>query len=362
MPHQNIGVFYDSDTVRYHLSRFKNHNPLDQCKLYNQVESITNGCNVAILHIPYPLDHDAKSNFETQVHDLLTKCEHVYIICTELHPPTVDFIASHDDPRITYYICGFLNFKLEHSIVHQFMDWFETSTYFYKHYLPEILNRLKPYESKRRAFDVLLGRKKQHRDYLYNLTKQDPYRHIVTYFDDENTCLNNNDANWVWEWPGLQVEQDLKWTVDRVKYYGYTMSLSQIIPINVYNNTAYSVVAETCWQDHFAFYTEKTSKPIIARRLFVVFAGQNYLSNLRKLGFQTFGDIIDESYDTEYDALVRWQRTWDQMQWLAAQPQELILQKIQPIVEHNFKTMMSTDWYDKFITQLEQDVARIIFD
>ena len=87
---------------------------------------------------------------------------------------------------------------------------------------------------------------------------------------------------------------------------------------------------------------------------------QNYLANLRKLGFQTFGDIIDESYDTETDALIRWRRAWEQMQWLADQPQSEILEKIRPIVEHNFNHVMTTNWAKKFRQEFEQDFVRII--
>ena len=93
-----------------------------------------------------------------------------------------------------------------------------------------------------------------------------------------------------------------------------------------------------------------------------MFAGRGYLANLRKLGFQTFGDIIDESYDNEHDALIRWDMAFQQIRWLAQQPQEEILDKIKPIVEHNFEVVMSTNWYKKFSDQLEQDLARIIAD
>ncbi len=128
----------------------------------------------------------------------------------------------------------------------------------------------------------------------------------------------------------------------------------------MYNQTAYSVVAETCFHDNFAFYTEKTSKPIIAKRLFVMFAGQHYLANLRKLGFRTFDSVIDESYDQESDALIRWKKAWDQMKWLSEQPQEQILERIRPIVEHNFEHIMTTNWANDFRAELEQDFARAI--
>ena len=358
MLQKHVGVFYDSDTTRYHLSRFVNSKSLTECTTYQTVEALKSDhsdCKIAVLHIPYPFD----PKFESQVQELLTICDHVFVVGTEIHPEIVQFIKRTDRKNLTYYICGFINFELEHSQVRQFMDWFETSTYFYRHWLPEILTRLNPYQPKRRAFDILLGRKKQHRDYVYNCTKSDPYKHIVTYFDTHTTNLGDDQEQWVWEWPGMQIETKPEWTVDRVNYYGHTMSLSQIIPVNVYNNTAYSVIAETCWQDDFAFFTEKTAKPIMARRLFVVFAGRGYLDNLRKLGFRTFGDVIDESYDTETDALVRWRRAWDQVTWLSEQPQAEILERIRPTVEHNSRVMLTTDWYDLFLSQFKQDFARI---
>ena len=358
MLYPRVGVYYDSDSIRYHYSQFKQVNPLADCVSYNTLEEFLNSnCTIKIagLHVPYPFNQE----FCTRVLDISAQCDQVFIIATEVHPEIVSFIRDTDLPNITYYICGLLNFELKKAKVKQFMDWFETSTYFYRHWLPEILTRLQPFETKYRAFDILLGRKKLHRDELYRHTHENPYIGIITYFNDHNTKIDNDPEKWIWEHTGVKIINTPEWTVDRVNYYGFPISLSQIIPVNVYNQTAYSVVAETCFHDNFAFFTEKTSKPIIARRLFVMFAGQNYLANLRKLGFQTFGDIIDESYDQESDALIRWRRAWEQMCWLADQPQAEILERIRPIVEHNFAIMMQTNWTEKFRQEFEQDFVRI---
>jgi hypothetical protein len=94
--------------------------------------------------------------------------------------------------------------------------------------------------------------------------------------------------------------------------------------------------------------------------LFVVFGGKGHLANLRRHGFQTFNTVIDESYDDELDDLIRWQKAWDQVEWLKGQPQAEILEKIRPIVEHNFAVMMTTDWYGVFRDQFEQDFARTV--
>jgi hypothetical protein len=358
MRYSNVGVYYDSDSIRYHFSQFKQLNPLQDCASYNNLEEfLRSTCSIKIagLHVPYPFTND----FKTQVDKISDECDHVFVIATEVHPEIVAFIQATDRKNITYYICGFVNFELQHARVKQFMDWFETSTYFYRHWLPEILTRLQPYNVKYRSFDILLGRKKLHRDELFRHTQQRPGIGIITYFNNHNTQLGNDPDQWIWEHTGVKIDRNPEWTVDRVNYYGHDMSLSQIIPVNVYNQTAYSAIAETCFHDNFAFYTEKTSKPIIGRRLFVMFAGKGYLANLRQLGFQTFDGVIDEGYDQETDALVRWRRAWEQMCWLADQPQEQILEQIRPIVEHNFAVMTQTNWAEIFRLAFEQDFVRI---
>lgn len=361
MKYPYVGVFYDSDTIRYQLSKFKNINCSVDCHLYNdqqQFWSSNHDIKIAVLHVPYPYN----AEFREKVVLLSSKCNRVFVIATEVHPEIVSFIQQTDLINVTYFICGLLNFEMQHSRVNQFMDWFETSTYFYRHWLPEILSRLHPFDTKYRAFDILLGRKKLHRDELYKHAQTQSGIGIITYFNDHNTRLGNDTTEWIWEHTGVKIINTPEWTVDRVNYYGHSMSLSQIIPINVYNQTAYSVIAETCFHDSFAFFTEKTSKPIIARRLFVMFAGKNYLTNLKKLGFRTFGEIIDESYDQEPDALIRWRKAWEQMVWLAQQPQKHILERVRPIVEHNFEHIMTTNWAEQFRDQLEQDFVRAIVD
>lgn len=361
MQYPQVGVYYDSDTIRYQFSQFKKIFPLQDYNSYTDQDIFlksNHSVKLAAVHVPYPFNQE----FRSKVVSLSGQCRHVFVIATEVHPEIVSFIQDTDLQNITYYICGLLNFDLKNAQVKQFMDWFETSTYFYRHWLPEILTRLHPFDVKYRAFDILLGRKKLHRDELYRHTRENPSLGIVTYFNDHNTKLDNDPDKWVWEHTGVKIINTPEWTVDRVNYYGHQMSLSQIIPINVYNQTAYSVVAETCFHDNFAFYTEKTSKPIIAKRLFVVFAGRHYLANLRRLGFQTFGNIIDESYDAEPDALVRWRRAWEQMCWLGQQSQAEILEQIRPIVEHNYNHIMTTNWAENFRTEFEQDLARAIAD
>ena len=59
-------------------------------------------------------------------------------------------------------------------------------------------------------------------------------------------------------------------------------------------------------QSHAAFLSEKTFKPIKHAQLFFVAGGQHSLSALRKLGYSTFDDILDTSYDEIENSTQRW--------------------------------------------------------
>ena len=78
-------------------------------------------------------------------------------------------------------------------------------------------------------------------------------------------------------------------------------------------------------------------KVLYGQRVFVHLGARGFLKHLHTLGFQTFGDIIDESYDTEPSNLVRWQRACDQMQALSKMDYQLVYDKVRSRLEHNHR-------------------------
>jgi|LakMenE18May11ns_1017448.scaffolds.fasta_scaffold9893964_2 hypothetical protein len=67
-----------------------------------------------------------------------------------------------------------------------------------------------------------------------------------------------------------------------------------------YNSTAFSIVAETMVMPKDPlFVTEKTFKPIAFQHPFIILGQPGILRYLRSLGFETFENIFDESYDNE---------------------------------------------------------------
>lgn len=302
---------------------------------------------VACFQIPYPYN----DSIEREIDAVYDHVDAIIVLGSELHPRTVDFMRRYDRNKVTWFVCGILNQRLQYSPVFPFLDWFTTSVHFYKNVRPSTLYSLDPYTVKPYMFDALLGRKKPHRDQAYNYFVDTGLINdgIITYVNDHQINFSaNNPGQWRWELAGLEDHQGVEWTVDRVRYYGHRMSLSQVIPINIYNQSAYSLVCETNFNNDYVFYTEKTVKPILARRLFVHLSHQYSLRGLRELGFKTFEGIIDESYDEIEPAIQRHQAALEQLRWLCQQDQQQILEQARPIVEHNFNLMYGRDWYHDF--------------
>lgn len=346
---QNVGVFVTEATdalFHFHFNKCWLTNLITIYHDQSEFESSKHSRKLVCLQMPYPLTAD----FEILVNEMKDKCDNILILVSELHDRTLSFMMAHDHKHISYFICGELNIDLYNSPIHKFYDWFTTTAHFYKFVRPDLLeNRLKFYEPKEKAFDVLLGRKKLHRDLIFN--EIDKESNLVTYLNCsivDNPDYFHDNEKWLWEHDGFKIIDPIQWTVDKVEYHGHKLSLSQIVPIEAYKKTAYSIIAETNFNNNYSFYTEKTVKPIIGRRLFLIASGQYALQNLRRMGFKTFETIIDESYDRETGLVERCNMIVEQTRYLASLPQEEVLEKIRPICEHNYSHMMRTDWYGQY--------------
>ena len=225
--------------------------------------------------------------------------------------------------------------------------------------LTQTLDTLTPYTVKTKVFDCLLGVPKPHRTFVYNFIKDNSLEdNLILSYDPRSIPNSNNfyaDHYFIWE-PGTVVNGTAVGTANKATYMGQSTTISQIIPIGVYNQSAYSIVAETDCQNSYSFFTEKIAKPIVARRLFIVFTGYKYLENLRKLGFRTFNGIIDESYDLIEDTSKRFTAALEQVWLLCNRDQTEVLNLIQPIVEHNYNILMTTQWD----SNIKKEIANII--
>lgn len=110
---------------------------------------------------------------------------------------------------------------------------------------------------------------------------------------------------------------------------------SRIIPSKLYDACWLSVVAETNCNNDIFFPTEKITKPLLDGRLFLAISGKDYLKNIRKLGFETFHEFIDESYDEYESQTERVDKMINTLIDLSKKNMSLLYQKIYPILTHN---------------------------
>ena len=190
-------------------------------------------------------------------------------------------------------------------------------------------------------FDSLCGARREHRDYvMLALLKSGLLdKSLATYRDifvgNHFTKTPNRvkevfpDQQLIWPYvsPNLDPAWEVKEQLDN--------SISGIAPWEIYNRCYYSILLETlCIGDCFLM-AEKIGKCLYARRLFVHFGTAHWLEKLRLFGFQTFGSVLDESYDNINDDIKRWQAAFEQVKWLSNQNHTELLQKVKPILDHN---------------------------
>lgn len=70
-------------------------------------------------------------------------------------------------------------------------------------------------------------------------------------------------------------------------------------PGKYFKNTFCSLVYEAYWDENVVFFTEKINKCILAGQPFIIISTPKYIDYLKKMGFKTFSNWWDESYDSE---------------------------------------------------------------
>lgn len=108
------------------------------------------------------------------------------------------------------------------------------------------------------------------------------------------------------KWQEIKLVLPYSDIIDKKFHFGTQDTFTQIHRFNLdpvwhetYNNIAIEIVCETNIASGTFFMTEKIFRPIYYGRLFLVIGSPDYERNLRELGFDTFDDILDKTYDTE---------------------------------------------------------------
>lgn len=295
------------------------------------------------------------SDVQCHVQDLYHQSDLLVLFLPEL--VSDQLIKCMDLPGVVMFIGGVLNYSLKHAKVELCPYFFWSTTDFYRA-CPDILSQLTHGTGADRYFDILLGTKKMHRDLVYQ--QVDSEINVVKYFGHNGDRDIRCYATEQFEWPTEIIDvssQAINTTVETVTVQGTIVSLSQIVPVHIYNQTRYTWVTESQCDDGWSFFTEKIVKPMLGKRLFIVTSGQHYLKNLRQLGFRTFDSVINE----EYDSLAYWEdrviAATSCYQDLLMQDPAQIQQKIVDVVEHNFRLITEMPWQENMINTLGEHLT-----
>jgi hypothetical protein len=86
-----------------------------------------------------------------------------------------------------------------------------------------------------------------------------------------------------------------------------------------YLDTYFSLVTETVFDYPHTFRTEKIWKPIAIGHPWIAVSNAGYYRDMRALGFRTFNNLIDESFDQIEDNAQRLEHIAQEVEWLCQQ-------------------------------------------
>jgi len=112
-----------------------------------------------------------------------------------------------------------------------------------------------------------------------------------------------------------------------------------VVPLKEYYGNAFvDIVHETDITENNFFITEKTIRPIIFRRPFIIIGGKHFMKKLQSLGFQTFDQWWSEDYDNLHgkDRLRKVQNLLQRLSDLNVNQMRSILKDMDDVLEHNY--------------------------
>jgi hypothetical protein len=124
----------------------------------------------------------------------------------------------------------------------------------------------------------------------------------------------------------------------------------------LYQQCFLQVVTETVYNYPVAFFSEKTAKPLLNKRPFVILGPVGSLLALQELGFKTFSAYWSEEYDKITDLESRMLAVVDIMEWVCAQSVDdlqSLCTKMEDVLNYNFNYYVN-EFKNKELTKFEQ--------
>ena len=123
------------------------------------------------------------------------------------------------------------------------------------------------------------------------------------------------------------------------------------------------VVLETLFDDDRLHLTEKTLRPIACRQPFILMATHGSLDYLHRYGFETFGNLIDETYDTIVDPVARMSAVVTEMKritQLSTTEKIELFSKLNIIAARNQQRFFSDDFFEQITQEYKTNLVQAI--
>lgn len=222
---------------------------------------------------------------------------------------------------------------------YKFDIWHGNTTFFW-------LMMFKMYNQKQFTFD----HSEKHFDFMYLNKAQRPHRDIL--FD--SLTKENHLSNSLFSYHSRRISLDPEYEIERFRdtypKYGADRDMFE----KPYNLSAWNLVSETSINE--TFITEKVWKPIVAGQPFIVHGEAGVLKVLKQLGFKTFGDYIDESYDDSYDNDTRAKQIVSLCGTLKGNDHLKLYEETQDIRQHNHETFFN----EKILSNAVKESVRLL--
>ena len=137
----------------------------------------------------------------------------------------------------------------------------------------------------------------------------------------------------------------------------YNNHAGDIGDLSLYRKTFISIVSETLYTHKSIFFSEKIFKPISLGHPFIINSSPGTLYQLQKLGFMTFSEWIDESYDEEMHFELRLKKIIRELEKLSCKSIDKLIkmrEEMLPILKYNqkhLKFLQEKYNYKKYITE-----------
>ena len=174
-------------------------------------------------------------------------------------------------------------------------------------------------------------------------------------------CVTKDHANESYDPINLKIIQDAGSSIDHLlPIQGFDDTIEyRDIPNNIFPDSYFSIITET-FSTGPLYFSEKIFNAMLHNHFFVYFGPANSLGYLRSLGFQTWGHIIDESYDEIENLAERLYAVTRSLIDFLSKPLEEIQQIYQEnleIINHNRNLVLSTEINDTIVSTMRSAIA-----